>query len=147
MWRVCRGKNVYDYPGALAHESFIYNVANGRLDAYAFDLWNMNQCKCAVPQPAMDFCSNGFYRWSINAIAWTHNTSSLFGSKVPSFDEPAVSMGWTKRIAPHRVGIVGETLFVHGQVSCTIMITASVGTACHWQGLTLHCGMQCRIDS
>jgi hypothetical protein len=52
------------------HESFIYNAANGRLDVYAFDIWNMNECKCADPQPAMDFCHNGFYRWSINAIAW-----------------------------------------------------------------------------
>jgi hypothetical protein len=110
-----RGKNVYERPGSIAHESFIYNVAHGRLDAYTFDLWNMNQCLCADPQPSMDFCRDGFYRWSINAIAWTHNVSSQFGRSVPKFDEPAVSLGWTKTIGPHRSAMVGESLFVHCQ--------------------------------
>ncbi len=48
----CRGSNVYDFTGSQAHEAFIYNVAHGRLDAYGFDLWNMNECRC-VPVHAV----------------------------------------------------------------------------------------------
>jgi hypothetical protein len=133
-----RGKNVYDHPGGMAHESFIYNVAHGRLDAYTFDLWNMNQCLCADPQPSMDYCKDGFYRWSINAIAWTHNVSSQFGRSVPKFDEPAVSLGWTKTIGPHRVGMVGESLFVHSQVRlccwCRLPIRSKFIVDCSIQG-------------
>lgn len=54
-------------------------------------------------------------RWSINAISWLHETSDKFGEPVPNFDEPFVSLGWPARIAPHRVGMVGEALFVHMQ--------------------------------
>ncbi len=42
--RVSAGKNVYDYVGGMSHESAIYNIAMGRLDAYTYDLFNMNEC-------------------------------------------------------------------------------------------------------
>ena len=61
-------------------------------------------------------CVNGFYRWSINAFSFMRNVTIKYGKNVPSFDEPAISVGWPNRIAPHRVGIVGEALFVHSQV-------------------------------
>jgi hypothetical protein len=68
------------------------------------------------PQPGLDYCFEGFYRWSINAIAWTYNMSSKYGSRIPQFDEVAVSSGWPVRMPPHRAGIVGEALFAHAQV-------------------------------
>jgi hypothetical protein len=56
------GKNVFDDVGSIAHEAFIYNVAMGRLDVYTYDIWNLNQCQCAYPQPGLDVCVDGFYR-------------------------------------------------------------------------------------
>ena len=64
----------------------------------------------------MRVCEHGFYRWSINAFSFLRNTSAQYGKPMPSFDEPAISVGWVGAIAPHRVGIVGESLFVHCQV-------------------------------
>ena len=110
------GKNVYDQPGSKAHEAFIYNVARGRLDVYTFDVWNINQCQCAYPQKGLDICVEGYYRWSINAFVFLRNVTQKHKVPVPKFDEPAVGMDWPNNIAPHRVGVVGESLFVHGQV-------------------------------
>ena len=62
-WRaLCRRRAVFficPQTGSRAHEAFIYNAAKGRLDVYAFDLWNLNQCQCAYPQKGLDMCSNG----------------------------------------------------------------------------------------
>ena len=77
------------------------------------------QCQCAYGQPQLEFCTGGYYRWAINVFTFTRNVSAQFGPKTPSFDEPAVSIGWPMRIAPHRVGMVGESLFVHCQVSAS----------------------------
>ena len=112
----CASKNVFDRVGITAHEAFIFNAARGRLDVYNFDVWNMHQCQCVDPQPHLKFCTAGFPRWTINAITFTRNVSARFGSPIPPFDEPVVSIGWPRRIPPHRVGMVGEALFVHGQV-------------------------------
>ena len=109
------GKNVYDTPGSQAHEAFVYNVAAGRLDVYAFDLWNMHHCRCGKPQPALDMCTNGFYRWSINAFAWTKGSVTQ-KRPVPKFDEPEIGIGWVMTSSQKRVAVVGESLFVHCQV-------------------------------
>lgn len=68
------------------------------------------------PQPVMEYHVDGFYRWSINVIGWLHNTSRKLGRDMARFDEPVISMEWPRAIAPHRAGIVGESLFVHFQV-------------------------------
>ena len=114
----CTGrKNVYGRAGSLAHESFVFNIAvPGKLDMYNFDVWNLNQCQCKRPQPGMQYCRGGFPRWSINAFVFTRNVSQKLGRPVVDFDEPVVSMDWPALIAPHRVGMVGEALFVHCQV-------------------------------
>jgi hypothetical protein len=126
------GKNVYDQPGSKAHEAFIYNVARGRLDTYTFDLWNLNQCQCAYGQPGLSMCKNGYYRWSINAFSYLRNVTKAHTVKIPKFDEPAIGMDWPMNVAPHRVAVVGESLFVHGQVllhcSCLICIAAATVT-------------------
>jgi hypothetical protein len=113
------GSNHYDRAGSMSHEAFIYNAAVGRLDTYNFDVWNMHQCQCAVPQKGLQFCEAGYYRWAINAISFLHNVTSKFSKPIPKFDEPVISMGWASELAPHRVGIVGESLFVHCQVRRT----------------------------
>lgn len=110
------GKNMFDSAGSRAHESFIYNAAAGRLDVYAYDVWNMNQCRCGKAQVALDMCSKGFYRWNVNVFAYLRNKTRLFERKMPAFDEPVISMSWPAVIPPHRVGMVGESLFVHYQV-------------------------------
>ena len=76
----------------------------------------MLQCQCPRPQQDFNLCRNGYYRWAINAFTYLHNVTMKGGQPVPEFDEPAISVGWPKDIAPHRVGIVGESLFVHMQV-------------------------------
>lgn len=98
------GKNTYDTMGSQAHEAFVYNVAMGRLDVYTFDVWDLNECRCGRPQEALEYCDDlGFYRWNINAIAWTvrkvEEVPWLYD--IPSFDEPHVSMIWYSN--PHRV--------------------------------------------
>ena len=79
-----------DGPGSKAHEAFMYNAALGRLDVYAFDLWNMHQCQCPQPQEDMGICLFGFYRWSINAFTYLRNVTSSYKARVPKFDEPTV---------------------------------------------------------
>ena len=111
------GKTLADAVGSKAHEAFIYNAALGRLDVYTFDLWNMHQCQCSHPQEDLGMCLYGFYRWSINAFAYLRNVTARYNARTPKFDEPTVSIGWVGAIAPHRVAIVGESLFVHCQVS------------------------------
>ena len=108
------GKNLWDTMGSPAHEGFIYNIANNRLDVYTFDVWNMNECRCPEPQEGYLYCDKeGYYRWGINAIAWTTETIKKFRGYVPPFDEPVVSMDWARMIPPHRTGLLGEPLFVH----------------------------------
>ena len=58
----------------------------------------------------------GFYRWSINAFAFARNATAPYKNPIPKFDEPAISMSVPEELEPHRVAIVGESLFVHGQV-------------------------------
>ena len=58
----------------------------------------------------------GFYRWSINAFAFARNATAPYNSPIPKFDEPTISMSVPEELEPHRVAIVGESLFVHGQV-------------------------------
>jgi hypothetical protein len=82
-----------DGPGSKAHEAFMYNAALGRLDVYAFDLWNMHQCQCPQPQEDMGICLFGFYRWSINAFTYLRNVTSSYKARVPKFDEPTVRGG------------------------------------------------------
>jgi hypothetical protein len=217
-------------PGSSSHEGFITNAAMGRLDMYAFDLWNLNQCQCAYPQQGLDMCTDGnaaattsvavpplhppspsllpvqtarlaltfpppphshllsvpwvgvavcertrencvpsrsvtarcggapgragaplarwgtvycssaavccvsrpallvsrttsidrpgYYRWSINAFAYLRNVTWAHKQWVPKFDEPFISMNWAQDLAPHRAAVVGESLFVHCQVTC-----------------------------
>ena len=100
------GKTIFDMAGSMAHESFIYNAARGRLDVYTFDLWNLNQCQCAYPQPGMDMCKQGFYRWSINAFAYLPNATRQHSKYVPKFDEPFISMEWPLELAPHRAAVI-----------------------------------------
>ncbi len=59
----------------------------------------------------------GYYRWSINAFSYLRNVTAPHKKWVPVFDEPFISMDWARDLAPHRVGLVGESLFVHCQVS------------------------------
>ncbi len=61
------------------------------------------------------YCA-GYYRWSINAFAYLRNVTAPHKKWVPVFDEPFISMDWARDLAPHRVGLVGESLFVHCQV-------------------------------
>ena len=136
---------MYDRAGSLAHESFVFNAALGRLDMYNFDIWNMNQCQCKVPQPGMKLCARGFPRWSINAFAFTRNVSQQYPFRIPNFDEPDVSMGWPEWIAPHRVAIVGETLFVHSQVSVSLsagmpVCVVSIMLSVHGNSVVCGCG-------
>jgi hypothetical protein len=49
-----------DKPGSRMHEAFIYNAAQGRLDVYAFDMWNMHQCQCGRVQTNMRYCTEGY---------------------------------------------------------------------------------------
>ena len=113
--KVYYGANLGDYMGSKAHEAFVINAAIGRLDVYAFGLWNLNQCRCGLPQPQVGMCNaHGYYRWNINAIAWTFNKSTPIAT---SFNEPFISMEWPNAVAPHRSAIVGESLFVHCQVA------------------------------
>jgi hypothetical protein len=112
------GRNMYDTAGSQAHESFIYNVGRGRLDLYNFDLWNMNACRCGKPQERLNLCKEGFYRWAVNVFAYLREPTLKLGYKMPPFDEPVISVGWTRVIPPHRVAIVGESLFVHYEVRC-----------------------------
>ncbi len=49
-----------DKPGSRMHEAFIYNAAQGRLDVYAFDVWNMHQCQCGRVQTNMRYCTEGY---------------------------------------------------------------------------------------
>jgi hypothetical protein len=56
------------------------------------------------------------------------NTTMSYLRKIGAFDEPAIGIGWPAVIAPHRVGIVGESLFVHSQVSdVSVCFGESVG--------------------
>ncbi len=55
---VCAALQV-DKPGSRMHEAFIYNAAQGRLDVYAFDMWNMHQCQCGRVQTNMRYCTEG----------------------------------------------------------------------------------------
>ena len=48
------------------------------------------------------------------------NTTISFLRKIGAFDEPNIGIGWPSKIAPHRVGIVGESLFVHCQVGAWV---------------------------
>jgi hypothetical protein len=114
--RIYYGKNLNDRAGSQAHEAFIVNAAAGRLHVYQFDVWDMHQCRCGLPQEGLNMCLSGFYRWSINAIAFARNVSAKFTRRIPRFDEPAISIGWPSRLQPHRAGIVGDSLFVHTQV-------------------------------
>lgn len=109
------GNNIYEHMGSPAHEAFVYNIAHNRLDVYTFDVWNMNACRCAEPQENLLFCEEGYYRWNINAFAWTRNRTSEYKGTIPAFDEPVISMWWSGRITPGRAGMVGEALFVHAQ--------------------------------
>jgi hypothetical protein len=120
------GKTLHDAVGSKAHEAFVYNVALGRLDVYAFDLWNMHQCQCSHPQDDLGMCLYGFYRWSINAFSFVKNVTAQYSTRTPKFDEPTVSIGWVGAIAPHRVAIVGESLFVHCQVRDAVPTPASL---------------------
>ena len=65
-------------------------------------------------------CHQGFYRWSINFIAYDH--SRLGPGNASAFDtvddEQFITTKWPVRIAPHRVGVVGDALVVHFMVSC-----------------------------
>lgn len=111
------GKNMYDTMGSWVHEAFIYNVANNRLDVYGFDLWDNNQCRCGLPQEALNYCNDhGFYRWNVNVFSWIrkpwHDPQVYM---VPTFDEIWVSGMWAQWIPPHRSAVVGEALFVHAQ--------------------------------
>jgi hypothetical protein len=69
---------------------------------------------CGVRWPILH-CA-GYYRWSINAFAYLRNVTAPHKKWVPVFDEPFISMDWARDLAPHRVGLVGESLFVHCQV-------------------------------
>jgi hypothetical protein len=113
------GRNLYDLMGSQAHEAFVYNIAMNRLDVYTFDVWNFNQCRCSRPQEGLEYSDeNGYYLWNANAIAFRRKDAIAKESwvyKVPSFDEPFISMIWPQFIPPHRSGIVGESLFVHMQ--------------------------------
>ena len=59
------GNNLYDDVGSYSHEAFIHNAALGQLHVYSFDVWNMNQCQCVVPQPGLDKCTAGYYRYAV----------------------------------------------------------------------------------
>ena len=69
-----------------------------------------------TPSPLCTFIQ-GFYRWSINAFAFARNATRQYRNTIPKFDEPVISMDIPEAVAPHRVAVVGEALFVHGQVS------------------------------
>jgi hypothetical protein len=56
-------------------------------------------------------------RWSINAFSYLRNVTKKYRWPIPKFDEPAIGIDWPTYLAPHRVGVVGESLFVHCQVS------------------------------
>jgi hypothetical protein len=87
----------------------------------------LTQCQCGESQPGLNYCMGGFYRWAINVFTFLRNVTVHYGTRTPSFDEPAISMGWPMRIAPHRVGMVGESLFVHCQVcACTVCVCEGV---------------------
>ena len=45
-----------------------------------------------------------------------YNTTATARRYMVPFDEPIVGMSWPAFVAPHRVGMVGESLFVHCQV-------------------------------
>jgi hypothetical protein len=110
------GMNLYEGQGTTSHQSFVYNIAMNRLDMYTFDVWNLNQCRCAEPQQNYVYCNeDGYYRWGINALAFTRNVSKQYKWGTPAFDEPAVTVEWPRFVAPHRVGLIGEALFVHVQ--------------------------------
>ncbi len=73
----------------------------------------------------------GYYRWSINAFAYARNATALYDLPIPKFDEPAISMSVPERLAPHRVAIVGESLFVHSQVCGAVKMLLSLRSSVH----------------
>lgn len=81
------GGNLYDTMGSEAHQSFIYNIANNRMDMYGFDVWNMNQCQCGKPQEGLVYCIYGNYRWNVNAIAWVRDPAHPQTYNMETFDE------------------------------------------------------------
>jgi hypothetical protein len=108
------GLTIYEDMGAPEHEAFVYNVAMNKLQVYAFDIWNMNGCRCAEKQDGFDLCDErGYYRWDPNAISWLYAKSSKFPHRLPNYEIPFVTAGWASSIAPNRAGMVGESLFVH----------------------------------
>ena len=64
----------------------------------------------------LELCVDGFYRWSINAFSYLRNVTKEFKRRIPKFDEPFISIDWPQYLAPNRVAVAGETLFVHCQV-------------------------------
>ncbi len=73
----------------------------------------------------------GYYRWSINAFSWHRQRIGHSSDSVPSFDEPYIGMRWVAEVAPHRVGMLGETLFVHCQVhACLCQVCSPYVSVC-----------------
>lgn len=71
-------------------------------------------------------CSVAPRRWSINSFAFLWNNTRAANRPadraseplyVPEFDEPYISMAWPRRTSAGRIGIVGESLMAHVQVS------------------------------
>ena len=144
--------NIGCYQGSRSKESFVYNVAMGRLDVYNFPVWNFHQCRCGPSgdgtvtdtdddKVSKDFegqepqgCHHGFIRWSINAVAFLR---SKIAAAVPELmgggdDELGVSVFWSSAVPPKRAGAAGESLFVHHTVSGSPIAPADCsGDAAH----------------
>jgi hypothetical protein len=86
----------------------------------------------------------GYYRWSINAFAYARNATALYDLPIPKFDEPAISMSVPERLAPHRVAIVGESLFVHSQV-CGAVILCAVLCLSSWSAMPQQRSPRCWV--
>lgn len=108
------GSQADNFRASQAHEAFITNVAMGRLDVYTYDHWNMHECIGARPQAGIFpiHSEDGNNRWSINAMAWMRSRVAAYPAMPPD-DEPTISIRWPAKLAPHRVGFVGEALVVH----------------------------------
>ena len=91
---VCAALQV-DKPGSRMHEAFIYNAAQGRLDVYAFDMWNMHQCQCGRVQTNMRYCTEGYVSQRYHQ-RWKHCINSLCSCAVglSSATTPEIGSLW-----------------------------------------------------
>jgi hypothetical protein len=80
---------------------------------YHFPSFDISTCKCTRPQPGYGVCSNsGFYRTSINLVAFTWNDIKDHIDLLTLNDEIALSVYIPQRNGYHQL-ISGTALYAH----------------------------------